>query len=99
MNRSWYSASIESFLMTSSDAILGELTRASEFSVDQTQATAWIAQIAILKSILTPYKGSVYFEYAIPRMGKRIDVLLIINSILLIRSPDPYQCSLIGSHH
>ena len=45
MNRSCYSASIDNFLTTSPDAILGELTRASEFSVDQTQAVAWIEQI------------------------------------------------------
>lgn len=132
MNRSYYSASIESFLATSPDAILGELTRASEFSVDQTQAVAWIEQINILKPILQSYArisqaeapgstsyaeashtaspgaagsgtaspsaeaslggvpgtphsaGAIYFEYAIPRMGKRIDVLLIINSVLLV---------------
>lgn len=89
MNRSYYSASIESFFATSPDAILGELTRASEFSVDQTQAVAWIGQINILKPILqsyagASYTGAIYFEYAIPRMGKRIDVLLIINSVLLV---------------
>lgn len=55
MNRSYYSASIESFLATLPDAILGELTRASEFSVDQTQAVAWVEQINILKSILQQY--------------------------------------------
>jgi hypothetical protein len=52
MNRSYYSSSIESFLATSLNAMLGELTRVSEFSVDQTQALAWIEQI-VLKPILS----------------------------------------------
>ncbi|MCK7516270.1 MAG: hypothetical protein MZV64_00340 [Ignavibacteriales bacterium] len=35
----------------------------------------------------TPYnhmKGSIYFEYSIPRMGKRIDVVLLIGSAIFV---------------
>ena len=41
-------------------------------------------EINILKKILIPYKGKIYFEYSIPRIGQRIDVLLIINSVIFV---------------
>ena len=55
---------------------LGELTRANPFNLDATQKGAWIEQITILKRVLTNRTGRIYFEYAIPRTGKRIDVVL-----------------------
>ena len=30
------------------------------------------------------YKGAIFFEYSIPRMGRRIDVLLIIDSVIFV---------------
>src|SRR4030065_11809 len=38
----------------------------------------------MLKLHLSHYQGAIYFEYAIPRMGKRIDVLLIIGSVIFV---------------
>lgn len=84
MNRAYYSAPIETFLNQSTDEILGHLTRASEFSVLQTQQQAWYYQINLLKSILETYDGTIYFEYAIPRMGRRIDVLLLLGPAIFV---------------
>jgi len=80
MLRSYYSAPINEFLGTSSDVILGKLERQNEFALLPTQRDAWLEEIVILKETLVPYQGTIYFEYNIPRMGKRIDVLLIIGS-------------------
>ncbi|OGR00590.1 MAG: hypothetical protein A2505_01485 [Deltaproteobacteria bacterium RIFOXYD12_FULL_55_16] len=84
MNRAYYSDPIATFLHRSADEILGILFRASEFSVLQTQQQAWYYQINLLKSILGTYEGKIYFEYAIPRMGRRIDVLLVLGSAIFV---------------
>ncbi len=84
MNRSYYTNTISAFLSTSDNEILGTLSCNSEFSDELQQKEAWKDEIKILKDILMPHRGSIYFEYAIPRMGKRIDVLLIIQSVIFI---------------
>jgi hypothetical protein len=84
MPRSYYSASIVEFLVTPTEEILGKLEMQNEFALLQNQRDAWLEEIAILKETLRPFKGSVYFEYNIPRMGKRIDVLLIIDAIIFV---------------
>src|SRR5665213_3027380 len=84
MAREYYSDSIRSFLSTSPAEILGKLTVASPFSVDPSQRDAWLEQIHILKKILSTHQGSIYFEYSIPRMGRRIDVLLLIGPVIFV---------------
>lgn len=84
MNRAYYSDSIDTFLNRSTEEIIGILTCASSFSVLQTQQQAWHYQINLLKSILGTYGGKIYFEYAIPRMGRRIDVLLLLGPAIFV---------------
>lgn len=86
MSRAYYSAPIHSFLQEDAERILGALTANSEFAVEPAQRYAWEEQIKILKEILGSYEyhGKVYFEYAVPRLGKRIDVIALIRSTLFI---------------
>jgi hypothetical protein len=84
MRREFYSDNISDFLIKSSEEILGELAKANNFTLEQNQRNAWLEEIRILKSVLQPYNGSIYFEYSIPRMGKRIDVILIINAVIFV---------------
>jgi hypothetical protein len=84
MNRAYYSNTISIFLNSSENEIIGALSSASEYPVELTQLKAWEDEIRILKDILPVYEGSIYFEYSIPRMGKRIDVLLVIQSVIFI---------------
>jgi hypothetical protein len=86
MNRYYYSDTISDFLKKPVDTIIGILTRNSGFSTTPEQLGAWEAQIAILKEALASYRdrGGIFFEYAIPRMGKRIDVALIIDGIVFV---------------
>ncbi|MCD4677359.1 MAG: DUF2075 domain-containing protein [Desulfobacula sp.] len=84
MNRAYFSDSIENFVSKSFTEILGVLTDNNEFRLEQTQKDSWKYQIISLQKILSKFKGKIYFEYAIPRMGKRIDILLIINSIIFV---------------
>ncbi|MDD5673132.1 MAG: DUF2075 domain-containing protein [Chitinivibrionales bacterium] len=82
--REYYSDTIEAFLNASSDEILGKLTANNAFDLDRTQRDAWVQEISILKSVLLNRKGSIYFEYSIPRMGRRIDVVLLIGPIIFV---------------
>jgi hypothetical protein len=85
MYRSYYSNSISGFLNDDQDKILGQLTRNHDFSADILQRNAWIKQIEILKVELASInKGQIYFEFSIPRMGKRVDNILIIQDFIFV---------------
>ena len=84
MSRAYYAATIECFVKSSTEEILGRLTLKNDFALIQTQRDAWITQIEILRVTLLPYGGSVYFEYSIPRMGRRIDVVAVIKSVIFV---------------
>lgn len=84
MNRAFYSDSIPRFLTTRPDEILGVLTRRSEFNVEQAQGHAWLEEITILRRALASFAGSIYFEYSIPRMGRRIDIVLLIGPAVFV---------------
>ncbi len=84
MQRYFYSNKLEAFLDQSSDEILGALGRNSGFSDDPTQKDAWLRQIEILRRSLKGKRGRVFFEYSIPRMGKRVDVVLVVANVIFI---------------
>ncbi|MFC1678688.1 DUF2075 domain-containing protein [Elusimicrobiota bacterium] len=84
MRRSYYSNSIATFREENPESILGALVQNYEFSLEQTQRDAWLDEIQTLQNLLKPYTGSIYFEYAIPRMGRRIDVLLVIGPVIFV---------------
>lgn len=64
--------------------ILGTLARNNDFALIQTQRGAWVTQIEILHEVLKQYEGSIYFEYSIPRMGRRIDVVLLVGPVIFV---------------
>jgi hypothetical protein len=86
VQRAGYAGAITDFLDSSEEAVLGRLVEASAFAIELTQRDAWIAEIQLLKSILTDYRdaGSIYLEYSVPRLGKRIDALIIIRGAIFV---------------
>jgi schlafen family protein len=84
MKRAFYSAPIADFRESHSEQVLGTIVGNSSFALEQTQRNAWLEEIRILKDVLSSREGHIYFEYAIPRMGKRIDVLLIIGPAIFV---------------
>lgn len=85
MKRAYYSDTIANFLKSDTDAVLGKISQGSDdSSIRQTQRDAWIQQIEILRPILFKHEGAIYFEYSIPRMGERIDVVLLIGAAILV---------------
>ncbi len=84
MRREYYPNTIPNFLTSTSDEILAKLVQSNDFDLEQTQRDSWLEEIRILQNTLRTYKGSIYFEYSIPRMGKRIDAVLIIGSVIFV---------------
>lgn len=85
MQRAYYSSTIEDFLVDHTNKILGELTRHHSHALEDLQKNAWIDQIQILKQNLSIYpSGHIFFEFSIPRMGKRVDNIVIIDDIIFI---------------
>lgn len=85
MTRSYYSNTFSDFINDDSDKILGQLIRNHDFAAENLQRNAWIKQIEILKSVLTTFNhGQIYFEFSIPRMGKRVDNILIIDNFIFV---------------
>ena len=73
------------FLGQPPEAILGMLTAAHKFDLAQNQRSAWTDQIAILQAELSDLqRGSIYFEFMVPRMGKRVDCILIANGAVFV---------------
>jgi len=84
MNRYYYSNSIESFLEQAPNAILGEIARNSDFADEQTQKNAWLQEIECLKVCLKNRTGRIFLEYSIPRMGRRVDAVLVISNVVFV---------------
>ena len=80
----YYSSSIEEFLKKSTEEIIGTITIANQFDSTLQQNWAWEEEIQILKRSLEGLKGHIFFEFSIPRMGKRVDTLLIINNVVFV---------------
>lgn len=86
MKKCYYKDSLRSFLDKHDDTILGELTQNSEFPITRETIYAWQNEFHILRQVVAPYvdQGSIFLEYSIPRMGKRIDVVLVIASVVFV---------------
>jgi hypothetical protein len=82
--RAYYTAPVADFLTSSSETILGTLTTNSDFAVDQSQRDAWLQEIAILRKSLAGLNGTLFFEFTIPRMGRRVDVILVTAAVVVI---------------
>ncbi|MDP6505075.1 MAG: DUF2075 domain-containing protein, partial [Planctomycetota bacterium] len=79
MTRSYYSKTVEAFLGDENASILGELVLHHEFDLTDLQRNSWVALIEILNDCLSGFPdGHIILEYSIPRMGKRIDSVLIL---------------------
>ena len=85
MERFFYQNNITGFLVDSEDTILGALARNNSFDLVDLQRNAWLYEITFLKNLLrNESSGHIVFEYSIPRLGKRIDVVLLLHGIVFV---------------
>ena len=83
--RCLYENSFEGFSTDLEMSILGCLCDSYHGDVHTTTREAWAAEVAIMKNTLSGLKdreGRIIFEYDIPRIGKRIDVVLLFEGII-----------------
>ncbi len=83
--RCLYQSEIAAFLDGDREAIFGTLCDSYHGDMLTTSREAWMGEIDILQEVLAPWKmssGQVVFEYDIPRLGKRIDVVLLLQGVV-----------------
>ena len=80
----YYSDTIDLFEKKSTNEIIGQITNENQFDSNRNTNQSWRSQIEILKETLIDLQGELFFEFSIPRMGKRVDCLLIIQNIVFI---------------
>ncbi len=85
-HRAYYAASIGTFLSHPDDTIIAALANASSFAIEPAQRDAWHAQIKAMREALASWNdgGLIAFEFAVPRMGKRIDVLVVASGVVFV---------------
>lgn len=85
MSRCLYNSSFEKFINADDNSIFGALCDNYHGEALTTTREAWKSEISIIKGVLSNYadkNGQVIFEYDIPRLGKRIDVVLLLKGIV-----------------
>ncbi len=83
--RYYYGSSVREFISQDEDAIFGSLAKFHSHDLEQLQKNAWLDQIAILKTAINPFhSGHIFFEFSIPRMGKRVDNIFILNNLIFV---------------
>ncbi|MBD0764638.1 DUF2075 domain-containing protein [Neisseria sp. RH3002v2f] len=85
MLRAYYGKSITDFIQEDDLNILGTLAKNHGYqTLEKSQQNAWERQITILKSQLAELTGYIYFEFSIPRMGKRVDNIVILGDKIFL---------------
>lgn len=84
--RYFYGASISDFLISTPDEIYGKISINSPHSDNPETKSSWLSEIEVLKPALQPYsgRGSIFMEYNIPRMGRRADVIVLIDGLIFV---------------
>lgn len=80
--RAYYSAPVGVFLASAPETVLGALLANSEMAIEPPQRDAWLQEIAILRTTLQGLEGALFLEFNIPRMGKRIDAVVVSGAVV-----------------
>ena len=87
INRFFYKESIPLFASSDIDTIFGKIAKNDEGDSVSEQKFAWSEEIETMQKVIESWKnenGEVIFEYSIPRLGKRIDVVLLLRGIVFV---------------
>ena len=83
--RAYYTKEIATFLTDDPAAVLGQLACGQAGDLTPAQRNAWVQQIELLHAALPGLPdGMILFEYLIPRMGKRVDNILLVGHTVLV---------------
>ncbi|RKX24761.1 MAG: hypothetical protein DRP45_07505 [Candidatus Zixiibacteriota bacterium] len=82
--RAYYHSTFQDFLTASDEEVLGHLSLRSELTLDQFQRNAWIDEFKVLRNALQGISGYILLEYSIPRMGRRVDAILLLPKVAAV---------------
>lgn len=85
----YYAASVEEFIAADADTILGRLAAANDFSLEGDQRNAWQEETELLRTALSGFDGYILLEFDVPRLGSRIDAVLISGPAVV---PMEFKC-------
>lgn len=85
----FYWATIGKFLTTEPTFILGVLSAANPFVLNEQQRDAWQEEVSILQSALDGLPGSIFIEFDVPRLGSRIDAVVVSGPAIF---PIEFKC-------
>lgn len=80
-----YKSTLKEFLINRTNTTLGIIASSFHGNVQTTTIDAWECEINLLKESLKQWIDAdayILFEYDIPRLGKRIDVVLLLHGII-----------------
>lgn len=81
----YYEADLATFCNVNENEVLGELAARHSFALENPQRYAWQQQITLLKHVLASIvAGRIYFEFSIPRVGKRADVVILVSNVVFV---------------
>lgn len=85
MNRAYLSLRIQDVVTLSDTELFGRLASHLPFALEPAQRTAWNYQIQHLRELARELADAhVFMEFLIPRMGRRADLILLINGIVFV---------------
>lgn len=79
----FYASPISQFLAADDATVLGHLAGGSGLAIDGAQTEAWKEQVRVLKQTLPGVDGSLFLEFDVPRLGSRIDGVVVANSAVI----------------
>jgi hypothetical protein len=85
-NRFAFKAKVDQFIRTTEEEVLGQLTNQHKFrQLEQQQINSWRYQIKELQKVLMGLPdATLLLEFEIPRIGKRVDAVLIFDGSILV---------------
>ena len=85
LQHAYYSAPIGAFLHDSPQTILGHLAEHHPHDLDPLTRNSWLAEIGLLqREIASLSDGWVGLEFAIPRMGRRVDAIVLLKGVIFV---------------
>ena len=84
LSRYWYGDTIDAFSTATVESVVGSLSLANPLDTTPDQIIAWREQVELLRPQLQGLDGAIYFEFDIPRIGRRIDVVLVVQSVVFV---------------
>jgi len=85
----YYSAPVHRFLDWDPQQVLGALAASHTHDLDVEQRQAWEEEIDILRGALSGFAGMVFLEFDVPRLGSRVDAVLISGPAIF---PIEFKC-------